>query len=273
MRIVLLLSLLLSLSLYGTSCKVDTYIPINASKYKVELYETFNIVFKDVKGDIPIYYTQALIEHESCVHLCGNGYWARRCWNPISRLKTYWDKNKKINREEGAGLFQLTRAWRKNGTLRLDTITSLKKRYPNELKELHWGNVYVRPDLQMKAGLLLWRSNYKMLNNSIDDYNKMLMSDSIYNGGYKYFNRERKKCGLKKGCNPNIWLDNVEVMNARGTRILYGKRTSHDINRHHVRDVLKRMPKYKKDYYKDLVKDNMLIQTYSDGSVSPFYGE
>jgi len=247
MKMIILICLLLSINLYSR-CDSKTYIPKRAIENVDTLYMEVDETMSDLNEYIPSYYFPALIEHESCVQLCGTGYWARRCWNPISRLKTYWDKSKKINREEGAGLFQLTRAWRKNGTLRLDSIGALKRKYPKELSELNWNNVYKRPDLQMKAGLLLWKANYKMLPKDIDSYNKMLMTDSIYNGGYKYFNRERKECGLRKDCNDKIWLNNIENINKRGNRILYGKRTAYMINRHHVRDVIKRMPKYKKNY-------------------------
>jgi len=249
MRLVLVLSILLSMNLYGNKYNVKTYIPIRAKQNMNTLCKVVNnVMYKDdrLNGHVPIYYFPALIEHESCVQLGGTGYWARRCWSPISKLQTYWDKDKTIPREEGVGLFQLTRAWRKNGTLRLDIIRDLKRRYPKQLRNLNWGDVSKRPDLQMKAGLLLWRSNFNKLNNHINNYNKMLMADSVYNGGFRYFRKERKLCGLTKNCNPDIWFNNVAKMNARGNRILYGKRTAYMINRHHVRNVLLRMPKYKK---------------------------
>lgn len=248
MKIIIMISILLSLNLYSGSCSSKTYIPERAITNVDTLYEVVDITMEEIGNDIPPYYFPALVEHESCVQLCGTGYWAKRCWNPISRLKTYWDKDKTLNREEGAGLFQLTRAWYKNGTLRMDTVRDLKRKYPKELKELNWDNVYDRPDLQMKAGLLLWRSNYKILPNTITEYNRMLMADSIYNGGYKYFNKERIECNLRKGCDSDVWFDNVENMNARGTKILYGERTAYMINRNHVKDVVYRMGKYETDY-------------------------
>lgn len=219
--------------LVGSKCDKHIHIPDKAFQYEDVLYTEVSRLLPDHK--IP-YYFSALIEHESCVHLCGTGYWARRCWSPKSQLKT--------KREEGAGLPQLTRAYTRSGRLRFDTIRNLRKRYGSELKELTWDNVYDRPDLQIRAMLLLWNSNFTYFSKRIDYYNRIWFSDSAYNGGLKYLIRERKKCKLTKNCDPNLWFDNVEKMNSRGNRVLYGKRTAHMINRHHVKDVRYRLNKY-----------------------------
>jgi len=246
--------LILSIFTLHAGCDYKTYIPDKAK-------ELFPIIEEANENIIPSIYTpwyfSSLIEHESCVQLCGKSYWARKCWNPTSRLKTYWDKSKTKNREEGAGLLQLTRAWHRDGRLRLDTINHLRKRYPKQLHELNWDNVYERPDLQLQAGLLLWRDNDHMLNKNITGYNRLWFLDSIYNGGSRLLLKERTKCKLMKGCDPTIWFGNVADVNCRGHKILYGKRTAWDINRHHVKDVKARMEKYK-DLYTD--KEYKIIQ-------------
>ena len=250
MKKIILLIILILQPLYA-GCKSTTYIPDKAKK----LFTTVEQVNEDVLPNrFAPWYFSSLIEHESCVQLCGKGYWARRCWSPKSRLKTYWNKDKTIPREEGAGLLQLTRAWNKTGRLRFDTIMNLKRKYPKELHELTWKNVYKRPDLQLKAGLLLWRDNDDYLNKDITGYNRLWFLDSIYNGGSKWLLRERTKCKLKQGCNPRIWFNNVADINCRGHRKLYGNRTAWDINRHHVVDVKRRMDKYKKLYIDSQLK-------------------
>jgi hypothetical protein len=187
-------------------------------------------------------YFPALIEHESCVRLCGNNYYARRCWNPKSRLKT--------KREEGAGLFQITRVFNKAGRVRWDMLNTLRRKYPKQLHELNWNNIYNRPDLQIKAGLLLWRSNWDRLSKDIPVMSRIAFADSIYNGGYVWLYRERQICKLKKGCDPDKWFGNVEkIKSARAKRKLYGNRTAWDINRHHVKDVFTRIDKYLQYYY------------------------
>jgi hypothetical protein len=196
------------------------------------------------------FYFPALIEQESCVRLCGNNYWSRRCWSPKSRLKT--------KREEGAGFFQLTRVFTKTGMVKWDTIDILRKRYPKQLHKLNWNNVYNRPDLQILAGLLLWRKNFYMLSKFIPLEERIAFADSMFNGGYYYLNKERKKCKLVKSCDPDKWFGNVEkIKSRRAIRKLYGNRTAWDINRDHVRKVLKiRMPKYNMNYSLGYVEIN-----------------
>lgn len=224
-------------NLYG-GCYVKDYIPKNAEKYLPVMYKEVN---KTIPIDTP-YYFGSLIEQESCVRLCGNNYWARRCWSPISELKT--------KREQGVGFGQITRAWRRDGTLRFDTLANLKRKYPKELHELTWDNIKEKPDLQMKAIMLLWRDNFNMFTNDIPIQSRIAFADSIYNGGYVWLYRERQICKLKKGCDPDKWFGNVEkIKSARAKRKLYGNRTAWDINRHHVKDVFTRIDKYLQYYY------------------------
>lgn len=216
------------------SCKkpVRKYIPTRAYKYFPMVIES-NIEYLP-ELVIPDYFG-GLIEHESCITLC-----SKRCWNPKSRLKT--------KREEGAGLGQLTRVFNRNGTVRWDMLRTLRLRHPKELKELTWNNIYKRPDLQIKALVLLWRDDYEYLSKSIRNKKEIQwFVDSAYNGGFKWLNRERIMCKFTKGCDPDLWFNNVEKMKSRrARRKLYGTRTAWDINRHHVRDVRLRSKKYKK---------------------------
>ena len=234
--------LLLPLLLYA-GCPVKTYIPKNA-------YPLVGTMYKEVKDVIPEYdnppYFQALIEQESCVRLCGRGYWAKRCWSPISELHT--------KREQGIGFFQLTRTFKKNGRIRWDIIGTLRRKHAKELHELNWGNVKSRPDLQIKAGLLLWRDNYRRLGSVIPVSDRAYFADSMYNGGGLVY-KERRICKLRKGCNPDKWFGNVELIkDVRDKKVLYGHKTAYDINREHVRNVFKlRLPKYKLLYKERIV--------------------
>ena len=243
-RIILIVLLIISMSEAKKPYKYSkyTYIPTNAYEVLPELYDKANAIAPNVDP----YYFAALIEHESCICITPTRR-CRRCFNPTSRLKT--------KREEGAGLFQLTRAYRRNGSIRFDIIKTLKRKYSNELSELNWGNVYSRPDLQIIAGLLLWKSNYDNLPKHLDPLVKRRFTDSIFNGGTKFFNRERRSCGLKRGCNPNLWYGNVaDSSSGRNKRALYSGKTAWQINRRHVKDVEQRMSKYEKDYYDQYYK-------------------
>lgn len=169
----------------------------------------------------------SLIEHESCISLTHS-----RCWDPTSRLKTA--------REEGAGFFQITRAYKQDGiTIRFDALSELRTKYKTELHELTWNNIYSRPDLQIRAGLLKSKENYEIFAPyaaSVDD--ALAFADAAYNGGVSGVNQERRACVLTKGCDPKKWFGHVEHLCLKSKAALYGKRSACDINRHHVADVL-----------------------------------
>jgi len=180
-------------------------------------------------------YLGSLIELESCIHLKHP-----RCWNPKSRLKSA--------REEGAGLGQITRAFKPDGTIRFDALSELKHKYPKELSELSWQVVYDRPDLQVRALTLMMRDNYQYFNKHVKNpYDAYAFADAAYNGGVGGVNHERRACKLASWCDPDKWFDNVEKLCLKSKAALYGNRSACDINRHHVKDVINtRSDKYTK---------------------------
>ena len=180
-------------------------------------------------------YLASLIEHESCISLTHS-----KCWNSKSRLKSA--------REEGAGLGQITRAFKPDGSIRFDALSELKHKYQKELYDLNWQVVYDRPDLQIRALALMMRDNYQYFNkhtkNSPEAY---AFADAAYNGGIGGVDHERRACKLTTWCNPDLWFDNVEKLCLKSKVALYGNRSACDINRHHVKDVINtRSEKYTK---------------------------
>jgi len=238
MKYILILIMLIPLNLYSRSkYSKYTYIPQNAYDYLPQVYEEVARIIPELSTP---YYFPALIEHESCICIRPSRR-CRRCFNPRSRLKTW--------REEGAGLFQLTRTFYRNGRVKWDIVRTLKRENPELLSELNWYNIYDRPDLQIRAGLILWKSNWNRLSSNIDEENRRRFADAIFNGGWKFFNRERKTCGLRYDCDPNVWYGNVaDISSGRNRRALYSGKTAWQINRRHVRDVEARMNKYENDY-------------------------
>ena len=171
-------------------------------------------------------YLASLIEHESCISLTHS-----KCWNSKSRLKSA--------REEGAGLGQITRAFKPDGTIRFDALSDLKYKYPKELLELSWQVVYDRPDLQIRALALMMRDNYQYFNKHVKDpHQAYAFADAAYNGGLGGVDHERRACKLASWCNPDKWFDNVEKLCLKSKVALYGNRSACDINRHHVQDVI-----------------------------------
>jgi hypothetical protein len=171
----------------------------------------------------------ALVEQESCVSLK-----SPRCWNPAARLKS--------DREEGAGMGQITRAYRADGSLRFDSLAALRDQYGADLAGWSWHNVYARPDLQLRAVVLMSRDAARPF---IHTPAMLAFGDAGYNGGTGGVQKERRACGLSKGCDPGQWFGHVEAHCMKSRQPLYGGRSACDINREHVRNVLQvRRSKY-----------------------------
>lgn len=175
-------------------------------------------------------YFGGLIEHETACTVS-----AKKCWNPRVQLKT--------QREQGVGLGQLTRAWRKDGSLRFDALAEMRVQHP-ALRELSWSNIFDRPDLQLRAVVLKVRSDFSALAAVGDRVERLKFADSAYNGGLGGVMKERRACAMTAGCDPQRWHGHVERTCLKSKVPLYGSRSACDINRHHVHDVFARAPKY-----------------------------
>jgi hypothetical protein len=149
------------------------------------------------------------------------------CWNPGARLKSV--------REEGAGMGQITRAYRANGSLRFDSLTDLTRQYRDELDGLTWANVYGRPDFQLRALVLMSRDATRPFKDTGDP---LAFGDAAYNGGSTGVQQERRACRLTQGCDARLWFGHVANHCLKSRRPLYGGRSACDINREHVHNVL-----------------------------------
>lgn len=208
---------------------VKTHIPAQASTWQIPLKAEQMDHWRDMKIT---HYLPALIEHESCISLKHS-----KCWNPGARLKT--------EREEGAGLTQLTRTWHKDGTLRFDVLAELRGTYP-QLRELSWSNVYQRPDLQFRGAVLKLKGIHDRIPAQVTNtWSRYHFMDASYNGGEGGLKKDRSLCALKQGCDPAKWFGHVEATCSKSLKPMYGTRGPCDINRYHVKDVFQnRLPKY-----------------------------
>ena len=171
----------------------------------------------------------ALVEQESCVSLK-----SPKCWNPGARLKT--------DREEGAGMGQITRAYRADGSVRFDALAGLRDQYGQELGALSWDSVYQRPDLQLRALVLMSRDAARPFRGAPG---WLHFGDAGYNGGVAGVQKERRACKLSPGCDPGQWFGHVAAHCLKSRQPLYGSRSACDINREHVHNVfLVRRAKY-----------------------------
>lgn len=214
---------------------VKTYIPKQAPQYLLTITAEEAQYFPELPAHE---YLFGLIEQESCITLTHS-----RCFNPTSELKT--------SRELGRGMGQLTKAFRPDGSVRFDSLRDLRNQHMNELGELTWDNIKARPDLQFRALLLMSRDNYRALYKVQDPLERLKMTDAAYNAGLGRVNKDRTKCSLTKGCDAQVWDDNVEMTcTASHTPIqMYGNKSPCRINREHVYNVFElRMPKYRQFY-------------------------
>lgn len=176
------------------------------------------------------YLLPSLVEQESCTTLHSHS-----CWNPSARLKSA--------REEGAGMGQITRAFRPDGSIRFDALADMRRRYSSALGDWSWGNVYTRPDLQLRAIVLMSHDAAEPFREAQDS---LKFGDAAYNGGIEGVQRERRACALSSGCDARIWFGNVEAHCLKSRQPLYGNKNACDINREHVHNVfLVRAEKYK----------------------------
>jgi hypothetical protein len=205
-------------------------IPAQAAQYLPLL----GVQARELLPAVPPEYFGALIEHESgCPSI------KSMCWKPTARLKS--------QREEGAGLGQLTRAYRADGSLRFDSLTESRRLDPRGLNDLRWDTVYQRPDLQMRVMVLMTRSNWNRITTlTPDPHLRLQLTDLAYNAGLGRVLNDRRACGLTSGCNVDVWHGHIERTCTASKKPLYGTRSACDISRHHVHDVVGvRMPKYK----------------------------
>lgn len=212
------------LSLFGSAAKAGE-IPPQAHQYLPVLRAELSRTWPTAPDRA---YMAGLIEHESACPA------KRSCWKPTARLKSA--------REEGAGLGQLTRAWRADGSLRFDKLAEMREAHP-ALRDLSWATIYQRPDLQMRTMIVMVKADHQFFSGRGD---ALAFADAAYNGGRGGVEKERRACGLRDGCDPRQWFGHVERVCLKSRTPIYGTRSACDINRHHVHDVLHvRAPKYR----------------------------
>lgn len=213
-----------------------TVAPSNAGEIPKNAERYLPLVAAEVKEHWPdaptVAYAPSLIELESCITPTH-----KRCWSPTSELRT--------PREQGLGLGQLTRAWRADGSLRFDALSDARRRFP-QLRELSWTTLRDRPDLQIRTLVLMSRDTWEVLRVVSNPWDRLAMTDAAYNGGLGGLQSERRACQIASDCDPQKWFGNVERYCLKSKAALYAGRSPCDINRHHVKDVFRKIPKYQR---------------------------
>lgn len=212
---------------------VKTYVPKLAEVIMPLVQHEIQVYYPELEKP---WYVGALAEHESCIHLTHQS-----CWWPEARFKN--------NREESLGLFQIARSWDAQGRLRFDNVAIYSKRYPYILGDMRWENIGKRYDFQIRAALMMLKELDKKFESVKSFDERLRMMDSAYNGGAGHVQQAREICKITRGCDPNIWYDNVETYlpKSKVKDPRYGGRSLFQVNTGHVKDVTGiRMPKYER---------------------------
>jgi hypothetical protein len=142
----------------------------------------------------------AQVEQETCISLRHP-----RCWSPFAELRT--------SREQGVGFPQITRAFRADGSLRLDSLAELRAQFPAQLAGWDWGNPSLYdPALQLRALVLMDLRNWQAIVGvgPLLDHDRLAMMLVSYNGGLRGLAADRALCAGTPGCDPDRWAGHVE---------------------------------------------------------------
>lgn len=220
---------LISFSSFSFSQNVKTYIPPKCKALKPYIVSESALYTPWIPT---VGYYGSLSEHESCISLTHS-----RCCSPTSELRS--------SRELGVGISMITKAYHPDGSIRFDTLSDLKRTYRSALSELSWENIKNRPDLQIRAMVLLVMENWNRFPNAKIPIERLRFTDSSYNGGAGAVIKARTACGLAKGCDPNYWFNNTEKYLIKSKKPIYSGRSAYDIALHHVKDTtVTRLLKY-----------------------------
>ncbi len=221
---------------------VKNYIPKGAYTLKKEFISAIDTTWPDLQYPG---YMFALAETESCITLVHS-----RCFSTTSKLDTA--------RELGVGIGQITIAYRlrpgaglkdydaRTG-VRFDALAENKHLDPR-LKDLNWGNITQRADLQIVLMTAMMKRSYNTFKGMGQSYmDDLRFADASYNGGIGATRQRILKCAATVNCNKRVWFDNVEKTCTASRKALYGARSACDINEHHVlHTTVVRLDKYQK---------------------------
>lgn len=214
-RLVAFLGVLAALPALGAE------VPARAKEYLPTLVQVQQASWPDAPSPS---FLAGQVEQESCVTLRSS-----KCWNPRAELKT--------SREWGVGLGQFTRAYRADGSIRFDTISSLAAAH-EELQGWSWALRY-DARYQLQAIVLMDRDLYRQQRSAATDADRLAFTLSAYNGGNAGLLQDRRLCGNTTGCNPGQWFGNVEhtSLKSRQAHRGYGQ-SFFNINREYVANIL-----------------------------------
>lgn len=207
----------------------------NFNTYKSTISEQLDLLWPELTARE---FIPAQIQKETC----GGATKSDKCFNPKTELKSYDPKTKKLV-ENGVGFGQTTIVWDANGKIKFDMFDETS-RMDKSLRGWSYATRY-DPLMQIRSNIVLNRVNYNKISGATE-LDRLMFTDSAYNAGRGRVYKDKQKCRMVAGCNPEKWVGNVEV-NSTLTKKTNGRYnvSAYSINRGHVSDVFKKyMPVY-----------------------------
>lgn len=211
-----------------TTVNVFTGLPKAAVQNLPLLASTVEVKWPDVQKPSTL---AGQIEQETCPSLTHS-----KCFTSRAELKT--------SREWGVSFGQFTIAYDKQGRERFNAFEDVKK-LDRELEAWQFSDRY-NEKYGMMAFVVRMKSEFNWVKGAQDFTSHQAFALSGYNGGRGGVLQDRRLCAATKGCNPDVWYDNVEKTSYK-SRVVpkgYGQSMYHT-NRGYVDNVQnKRSKKY-----------------------------
>lgn len=155
---------------------------------------------------------------------------AESAWRPTAELRT--------SREWGAGLAQLTRAYRAGGGLIFDRHADAAFLHPS-LANWSWDDRF-DPTRQLRTLVLMDLAEWRAVVRAASEDDHLAMMLSAYNGGRAGLARDRSLCSGTIGCDPDRWFGHTELHSWRAKTAVpeYG-RSFMQINRDYANSIVK----------------------------------
>jgi membrane-bound lytic murein transglycosylase MltF len=143
----------------------------------------------------------------------------------------------KTSREYGFGLGQLTIAYNKDGSERMNNF-KYAKTLDKSLANWKWEDRY-NASYQMRTMIVMDKIAYNQMSFAKNDFERQAFMFSAYNGGAGGVIKDRAICRSTAGCDQNVWFGNVEKYSFKSKVAVkgYGK-SFFEINREYVQYIM-----------------------------------
>jgi len=116
----------------------------------------------------------------------------------------------RTDRETGCGLVQWTKTYKKDGTIRFDSLTEAKRLDPS-LKNWSWDNC-TNATYQLRAFVISIKRQHPGCSAIMDGVDNTLKCVATsHNAGFGSVATRIRFCRMYQNCNPRVWDNNLEA--------------------------------------------------------------